>query len=141
MASHSPVEPVLPWWAGGLGIGLVLIVAVGLVQPIGVSTQYVALDGVLLHRVFPEVAAQTPYLQETTGEWTLATYEICLWRESRSGPFSQPWRPVDLRPGSCRTNGIAVSDQDQACGWCGHSSAVSFCSLEPDSGADAHPAI
>lgn len=76
MASHSPVEPVLPWWAGGLGIGLVLIVAVGLVQPIGVSTQYVALDGVLLYRVLPEVAAQTPYLQETTGEWTLATYEF-----------------------------------------------------------------
>lgn len=37
--------PVIPWWAGGLGIALVLILAVALVQPIGVSTQYVALEG------------------------------------------------------------------------------------------------
>ena len=37
--------PVIPWWGGGLGIALVLILAVALVQPIGVSTQYVALEG------------------------------------------------------------------------------------------------
>lgn len=42
----SAAMPVFPWWAGGLGIGLVLIVAVALVQPIGVSAQYVVLTGV-----------------------------------------------------------------------------------------------
>ncbi|MFO0707804.1 MAG: YeeE/YedE thiosulfate transporter family protein [Nitrospira sp.] len=68
--------PILPWWAGGLGIGFVLIAAVALVQPIGVSTQYVVFDGVLLHHVLPDVVAQTPYLAETSGEWTLATYEF-----------------------------------------------------------------
>lgn len=91
MASQASIEPVLPWWAGGLGIGLVLIAAVALVQPIGVSTQYVALDGVLLHRVLPEVAAQTPYLRETAGEWTLATYEFFFVAGIPLGAFVSAW--------------------------------------------------
>ena len=73
---HEDTNPVLSWWAGGIGIGLVLIVAVGLVQPIGVSTQYVVLDGVLLHNVLPDVASRSPYLAKTAQGWTLATYEF-----------------------------------------------------------------
>lgn len=69
-------RPVLTWWAGGFGIGVVLIIAVALVQPIGVSTQYVVLDGVLLHQVLPDVASRSPYLAETARGWTLATYEF-----------------------------------------------------------------
>jgi uncharacterized protein len=72
---HSTV-PVLPWWAGGLAIGVVLLVAVALVQPIGVSTQYVVLDGVLLHNVLPDVASRSSYLAKTAQGWTLATYEF-----------------------------------------------------------------
>jgi uncharacterized protein len=75
-ASHEEPNPVLSWWAGGIGIGLVLIVAVGLVQPIGVSAQYVVLDGVLLHNLLPDVASKSPYLVKTTQGWTLATYEF-----------------------------------------------------------------
>ena len=74
--SHEDVSPVLPWWAGGIGIGLVLIVAVALVQPIGVSAQYVVLDGVLLHNLLPDVASKSPYLAKTAQGWTLATYEF-----------------------------------------------------------------
>jgi uncharacterized protein len=70
------IHPVFAWWAGGIGIGLVLIVAVGLVQPIGVSTQYVVLDGVLLHNVLPDVASRSPYLAKSAQGWTLATYEF-----------------------------------------------------------------
>lgn len=58
------------------GIGLVLIVAVGLVQPIGVSAQYVVLDGVLLHYVLPDVTLRSSYLAKTAQGWTLATYEF-----------------------------------------------------------------
>ncbi|TKB91914.1 MAG: hypothetical protein E8D41_10645 [Nitrospira sp.] len=75
-ASHADASPVLPWWAGGIGIGLVLIVAVALVQPIGVSAQYVVLDGVLLHNILPDVASRSPYLAKTAQGWTLATYEF-----------------------------------------------------------------
>lgn len=70
------VEPVMPWWAGGLAIGAILTVATGLIQPIGVSGQYVVLDGVWLHAVAPDVAAASPYLAQMAGEWTLATYEF-----------------------------------------------------------------
>lgn len=76
MNDTKPAAPAISWWAGGLGIGLVLILAVALVQPIGVSTQYVVLDGVLLHHVLPDVASQSVYLAETAGRWTLATYEF-----------------------------------------------------------------
>jgi uncharacterized protein len=72
----KPVTPLLPWWAGGLGIGFVLIVAVALVQPIGTSMQYVVLDGVLLHWTLPEVAERSGYLVETVEGWSLATYEF-----------------------------------------------------------------
>lgn len=72
----SPVEPVMPWWAGGLAIGVILTVATGLVQPIGVSMQYVVLDGVWLHAVVPDLASASPYLAQTVGHWTLATYEF-----------------------------------------------------------------
>jgi hypothetical protein len=69
MESQSHVNPILPWWAGGLAIGLVLLVAVASVQPIGVSTQYVVLDGMLLHHVLPDVADQSAYLVKTGEGW------------------------------------------------------------------------
>lgn len=83
--------PAIPWWAGGLGIGLVLIVAVALVQPIGVSTQYVVLDGVLLHHLLPDIAAQSPYLVDLAGNWTLATYEFFFVLGVPFGAFLAAW--------------------------------------------------
>lgn len=88
---RSHAGPILPWWAGGLGIGLVLIVAVALVQPIGVSMQYVVLDGVLLHWVLPEVANQSSYLAETVVGWTLATYEFFFVLGIPLGAFFAAW--------------------------------------------------
>lgn len=66
----------LPWWAGGFAIGLILIIATALAEPIGVSTQYVVLDGVLLHALAPATVAQSPYLEKTAKGWTLETYEF-----------------------------------------------------------------
>ncbi len=68
--------PALPWWAGGIAIGAILTLAIGLVRPIGVSTQYVTLDGVWLHAVAPDLAAASPYLAKSAEGWTLATYEF-----------------------------------------------------------------
>ena len=47
------------WKLGGLALGLVFFLAVLLVKPIGVSTQFVILDGILWDAVQPNVVTQT----------------------------------------------------------------------------------
>jgi hypothetical protein len=49
----------LDWRVGGLALGLVFFLAVLLVKPIGVSTQFVILDGILWDAVDPAVITQT----------------------------------------------------------------------------------
>ncbi len=47
------------WKTGGLALGLVFFLAVMLVKPIGVSTQFVILDGIIWDAINPEVVTQT----------------------------------------------------------------------------------
>ncbi len=47
------------WKTGGLALGLVFFLAVLLVKPIGVSTQFVILDGIIWDAVDPAVVTQT----------------------------------------------------------------------------------
>lgn len=49
----------LNWKAGGVLLGLVFLLAVVLVQPIGVSTQFVILDGILWNAVDPSVVVES----------------------------------------------------------------------------------
>jgi len=49
---------ILNWKLGGLALGLVFFAAVLLVKPIGVSTQFVILDGILWDAITPEVVTQ-----------------------------------------------------------------------------------
>jgi hypothetical protein len=57
-------EPKLPWLPAGVLLGLVLTVATALVQPLGVSTQYVVTDAVLLHAVAPGFVESNGYLAQ-----------------------------------------------------------------------------
>jgi hypothetical protein len=57
-------KPPLPWWAAGLLLGLVQILAVGLNGPLGVSTQFVILDAKAIHSVAPEYAQNHPILSQ-----------------------------------------------------------------------------
>ncbi|MFP7672762.1 YeeE/YedE thiosulfate transporter family protein [Marivita sp. S0852] len=50
---------VLNWKTGGLLLGLVFFAAVLLVKPIGVSTQFVILDGIVADIVSPDFITQT----------------------------------------------------------------------------------
>jgi len=50
---------VLTWWAGGLLLGLVFFAAVLLVKPIGVSTQFVVLDGIIWDAIDPNAIVQS----------------------------------------------------------------------------------
>ena len=49
----------LDWKLGGLLLGVVFFAAVALVKPIGVSTQFVILDGVIGDLVNPELVTRT----------------------------------------------------------------------------------
>jgi hypothetical protein len=51
----------LPWLAGGLLLGGVLLVAVALAQPLGVTTQYVRAVGGACEALCPDVAAASAY--------------------------------------------------------------------------------
>ncbi len=72
--------PPLDWRAGGLLLGLVFLLAVVLVKPIGVSTQFVILDGILWNAVDDSVvttsdtaksgyASTNAYLDKSGGKY------------------------------------------------------------------------
>lgn len=70
----------LNWKVGGLLLGLVFFAAVWLVKPIGVSTQFVILDGIVADVVTPELVTQTEdgftstnaYLAKSGGKYAKA---------------------------------------------------------------------
>ncbi len=49
----------LNWKTGGLALGIVFFAAVLLIKPIGVSTQFVILDGILWDAASPDVVVQS----------------------------------------------------------------------------------
>ena len=57
-------EPVISWKVAGVMVGLLLILATALVKPLGVSTQYVVTDAVLLHSAAPALAESNEYLSQ-----------------------------------------------------------------------------
>lgn len=67
----------LNWKSGGLLLGVVFFLAVALVKPIGVSTQFVILDGILWDAVSPDVVTATDdgytstnaYLAKSNGKY------------------------------------------------------------------------
>ncbi|MGH1578368.1 YeeE/YedE thiosulfate transporter family protein [Planktotalea sp.] len=67
----------LNWKIGGLLLGLVFFMAVVLVKPIGVSTQFVILDGIVADIANPELVTQTEdgytstnaYLAKSNGKY------------------------------------------------------------------------
>jgi uncharacterized membrane protein YedE/YeeE len=50
---HKSREPILPWWAAGMLLGLVMTLAVAVKEPLGVSTQFVVANGAILKEVAP----------------------------------------------------------------------------------------
>ena len=57
-------EPVLSWKVAGALVGLLLILATALVKPLGVSTQYVVTDGIILHSAAPGAAESNEYFSK-----------------------------------------------------------------------------
>jgi len=59
MSDISPTKPPMNWWLSGLALGAVFFLAVFLVKPIGVSTQFVILDGIIWDAVDTSVVTQS----------------------------------------------------------------------------------
>lgn len=55
----DPDRVKLNWVIGGIALGLAFLLAVVLVKPIGVSTQFVILDGILWDAVNPEFVVES----------------------------------------------------------------------------------
>ncbi|MDJ0657432.1 MAG: YeeE/YedE thiosulfate transporter family protein [Xanthomonadales bacterium] len=55
-------EPVISWKTAGIALGLLLTLATALVKPLGVSTQYVLTDAIVLHEAAPALAEGNEYL-------------------------------------------------------------------------------
>jgi uncharacterized membrane protein YedE/YeeE len=57
-------SPVLSWKVAGLLLGLLVVLATALVQPFGVSTQYVLTDAIVLHSTAPAAAESIEYFNK-----------------------------------------------------------------------------
>ena len=60
MVKKSP----LPWWAAGVMLGLVQVLAIGLVKPLGVSTQFVVADAKIINQVSSDYAQNHPLISK-----------------------------------------------------------------------------
>ena len=52
----------LPWWAGGILLGLVQVLAVSQMKPLGVSTQFVVADAKIIQAISPKYVADHPLI-------------------------------------------------------------------------------
>ena len=83
------------WWVGGLLLGLTQVLAVGLKKPLGVSTEFVVADTVVLEKAAPDYVQQHPLIKKDSyrsfgyGTWLdvglivgafLAAIETGRWR-------------------------------------------------------------
>jgi hypothetical protein len=54
----------LPWWAAGILLGLVQVLAIALVKPMSVSEPFVVVDTKVLNRIAPEYSENHPLLSD-----------------------------------------------------------------------------
>jgi uncharacterized membrane protein YedE/YeeE len=64
MAELIVRKPPLPWWAAGILLGLVQVLAIGLVAPLGVSTQFVVADAKIIKHISPEYTQNHPLISD-----------------------------------------------------------------------------
>ena len=73
---------ILNWKSGGVLLGLVFFIAVLLVKPIGVSTQFVVLDGILWNTVDPGAVTAAE------GGWTSSNAYLAKYAKNVANPLN-----------------------------------------------------
>lgn len=66
MEELSVRKSPLPWWLGGLLLGLTQVLAVAIDKPLGVSTQFVTVDAQIIRQVDPNYVAGHALIGEKT---------------------------------------------------------------------------
>ena len=64
MENLSVRKSVLPWWAAGILLGLIQVLAIGLVKPLGVSTQFVVADAKIINLVNGDYVRSHPLISK-----------------------------------------------------------------------------
>jgi hypothetical protein len=95
MKEANNQTPPLQWWAAGILLGLVQVLAIALVEPLSVSKPFVDADVKVLNRVAPEYSAKHPLLSDKQykgfgyGWWfnigiilgaCLAAFQLRIWK-------------------------------------------------------------
>ncbi|MBL7214715.1 MAG: YeeE/YedE family protein [Phycisphaerae bacterium] len=62
MEKQTVRKSVLPWWIAGLLLAAVQIAAIGINQPLGVSTQFVVADTQIINTINPEYGQNHPLI-------------------------------------------------------------------------------
>ncbi len=73
------------WKTGGVALGLAIFLAVLLVKPIGVSTQFVIFDGIVADRFNPDLVTQT-----AEGAWTSTNAYLAKSHGKYAGHIANP---------------------------------------------------
>jgi hypothetical protein len=62
MEESNSRTPPLSWWAAGILLGLVQVLAIALVEPMGVTKQFIIADARVLNRIAPEYSENHPII-------------------------------------------------------------------------------
>lgn len=116
----------LDWKAGGLMLGLVFFAAVLLVKPIGVSTQFVILDGILADAVNPALVTQTDtgytstnaYLAKSGGKYAESVanplnYSFVFVLAMALGGFASVWLRGGVAPEERRVHSLWAANMGE----------------------------
>jgi|GEM_PF-684767 len=86
----------LPWWLGGLLLGLTQVLAIAVSRPLGVSTQFVVVDSLALRQAAPAYAKAHPLI----GDKVDAKTEKVLVNPTYAGVGYGFWLDVGLLGGA-----------------------------------------
>lgn len=128
MSNLSVQSPPLSWWSAGILLGLLLVLAVGLTEPLAISNEFVVVDAKALKRLAPEYAETHPlagdeeYTKFGYGSWFciglvvggfLASVRLRTWRARATTVWWKQNRnaPIALRLIAGFSGGIlAITD-------------------------------
>ena len=76
MKEFNTNKDSLPWWAAGILLGLVQVLAVSLAGPLDISSQFISADTIILEKIAPEYIENHPIKKQE--EYNKSSYGLWL---------------------------------------------------------------